>query len=103
MGYSLVVAPEFEDDLDAIVDYHVNQLHAPKAAKTLLDELDMAIELVQQIPTINAVSQKPLLRELGYREQQVRKYVFLYRFDSETVFVMRMFHLTQDFECRIEE
>ncbi len=40
--------------------------------------------------------------ELEYREQYVRKYVVLYRFNGETVYVMRMFHLTQDFETLIE-
>lgn len=101
MAYSLVFAPEFENDLDAIVDYHVNRLFAPKAAQTLLNDLDDAIDLLQRFPTINAISDKPLLSSLGYREQHVRKYVVLYRFDGETIFVMRMFHLTQNFECLV--
>ena len=102
MVYSAVFYSEFDDDLDAIIGYHVKQLAAPKAARTLLDDLDNAIDLIQRFPTVNAVSSKPLLAELGYREQFVRNYVVLYRFDGETVYVARMFHLTQDYECLVE-
>lgn len=98
MAYSVVVTEAFEKDYDDVLAYLVYKLGSPRAAAHLMDEMDASIERIAFNPAINAVSRKPTLSALGYREEFVTSYVMLYRVEGESVVVKRLFHMGQDYE-----
>lgn len=101
MAYSFVATAAFERDYDEALAYLIYNLNSPQAAKNLLDAMDASIEKISENPLINAVSHKPSLEALGYREEFVMRYVMLYRVEDDSVVAKRLFHMAQDYESYI--
>jgi len=97
MTYKLFVDAGFEEDLNETLRYLRTVLHSQRAAQSLFEKVNDVMNLICQFPTINAISEKPLLAQRGYREQIVGNYIIVYRLDKDTVFVARLFHATQNF------
>lgn len=88
----------FERDYDEIIAYLVYRLKSPQAAQNLLDAMDTSIRKISDNPFLNAVSRKPTLEKLEYREEFVGNYVLLYSVEEDRVVAKRLFHMTQDYE-----
>ena len=54
--------------------------------------------MIAAFPAIKAVSKKPELRRLGYREYFGENYVIVYRVQEDAVYLLRLFHQSQDYE-----
>ena len=101
MAYSFVGTEAFERDYDEVLAYLVYQLDAPQAACRLMDEMDASISKIAANPFINAVSRKPSLSVLEYREEFVGRYVMLYRVEDGAIVAKRLFHGGQDYESYV--
>lgn len=98
MAYSFLATAAFERDYDSTLAYLVYKLKSPQAALRLMDEMDASISKIMFNPFINAVSLKPTLRALEYREEFVTGYVMVYRVEEDAVVAKRLFHMGQAYE-----
>lgn len=98
MTYSFVGTEAFEKDHDEALAYLVYQLKSPRAASRLMDAMDAPIAKISENPQINAISRKPTLAALEYREDFVERSVLLYRIEGQDVVAKRLFPMSQDYE-----
>ena len=98
MACSFVATAAFERDYDETIAYLVYNLKSPQAAARLIDKMDGAVAKITDNPLINAISRKPTLRALEYREEFVLGYVMLYRVEEDAVVAKRLFHMSQNYE-----
>lgn len=101
MVYSFVATEAFERDYDSALAYITYELGAPKAAADMMDAMDRSIEKIADNPYLNAVSTKPTLEALGYREEFVGNYVMLYGVEGDCIVAKRLFHMSQDYESYV--
>ena len=101
MAYKFVATAAFERDYDSALAYITYELDAPKAAMRMIDAMDASIEKISSNPKINAISRKPTLRALDYREEFIGNYVMLYRIERDVIVAKRLFHMTQDYEAYV--
>jgi len=80
--YTYQFTPSASEDLDAILGYIANELHAPDSAVDLLDAITEAIELACVFPESHALIADPLLALRGYRRIVVKSYLVIYAIDS---------------------
>ena len=98
MAYEVDRALSFEEDLNAAASYLIEELGSPQSASSLFDEVEHAIEVLEEMPFIHAVSKRLNLREWAYREYPVKNYVIIYRVEGDKVYFLRLFHQTQLYE-----
>ena len=101
MACKVKLTEAFEREYDDILDYHVNELGSPQAARALADALDDARNLLAANPELSAVSAKPALQTLELREWLARSYVIVYRIDDDRLYFEHIFHQSQDFETLV--
>lgn len=97
MACSVKVADEARDDLAGILEYLINTLHAPRAAQSFLADFDSMLDRLAEFPESLPYVADERLRELGYSKALVKKYVVLYRQGGGTVYVVHVFHSSQDY------
>ena len=90
-------SPLPEEELDEAAAYLSAMTGSNKASERLLEEVQRAIDVTCEFPTLHAVSRMPELAEKGYRVALVGSYVLLYTFESETVYIAHVFHQRQDY------
>jgi toxin ParE1/3/4 len=93
----IVYSPEARADLAAIAAYLAE--HASETvAERFLDRLRLGIENMATIP-----GSRPLVPELGpdLRRLVVGHYLIFYRFDDETIFIIRVLHGARDITARL--
>ena len=100
MAYKVILEEAFERDYIRAIDYLVENLNSPKAAKQLIANMRNAASVLQATPCIRAVSRKRVLSERGMREYFVGGYTIIYRVDEEThqVKLYRLFHQLQQYD-----
>lgn len=81
----------------SIVDYITHALGSPSAAKAFMDEFDDCLDSLRELPEMCPVSRLDGPRQLGYRVALVKNYVLLYRLQEETIYIMHIFHQSQDY------
>jgi len=98
--YKYKVTPAAADDLDAIDTYISDKLHAPVAARELLEEYEGQFCSLCDFPYRCELSCNPVLAEKGYRRLVVNNYVALYLVDevAKLVIVARVFYGAMDYE-----
>lgn len=100
MAYNLITADSFRRDLDAVLGYLVLSLENKPAAAALLDAVEASYHEIARMPLMYEACRDPYLKELGYRKAVVRSYIMVYRVNEETktVYILRLFHGSQDYE-----
>ena len=95
----LVVSEAAHGDLDGILGYLADPLCNPAAAVALAEAVSAAYLRVQEHPASSPLCAHPRLAALGYRKALVRNYLFVYRYiaETDTVFVVRFFHHSQNY------
>ena len=97
MAYRVVISTEAKREYDEIVHYLVDILKNPRAAQAFLDEFDFQIDLLQEQPLIRSLSHLPELAARGYRSFPIKKYVGLYKFKNDIVYIAHIFHQSQNY------
>ncbi len=86
-----------QEELDEILEYLTALSGGTKTAVSFLNELEEKMNLVCANPKIFALSKIENLSLLGYRTFFVKKYVVLYFYRDQTVFIAHIFHQMQDY------
>ena len=98
MAYTVSKSHCFEEDYDSILAYLLNELKAPRAALTLMGEVEKALDLLERDPFIHAVSRPPALGAVGCRGHLVKNYPIVYNVRVRAVAFLLMFHQAQSCE-----
>ena len=101
MAYSFVATDAFERDYDSALAYIAYELGAPKAASRMIDLMQQSVDRIAENPYLSAISTKPTLEALEYREEFVGNYVMLYKVEGADVVAKRLFHMSQDYESYV--
>ena len=90
--YKLRFLPMFEDDLNEIVDYVVDRLQNPEAAKHLVDMVQHAIQ--ERLPHAEAFEPYPSAKERQYPYYRiyVRNYIIFYVVIDDVMEVRRILY-----------
>lgn len=86
-----------QEELDEILEYLTALSGGTKTAVSFLNELEEKMNLICANPKIFALSKIENLSLLGYRTFFVKKYVVLYFYRDQTVFIAHIFHQMQDY------
>lgn len=97
MAHRVLYTDSFEREYDEIVCYHIEHINSPKAAENFIDAMDHALSLLAEMPAANAISTKPGFDSLELREHLVMNYVLVYRIEGDAVYLLHLFHQSQDF------
>ena len=92
--YSIIITEPAEQDLNSAVDYFITVLKAPKAAQTLLDEIEDKINFLSNNPLIYEIENDDYLRERNIRSVLVRSHLLFYITNqkSEEVIILRILY-----------
>lgn len=96
--YTLVVLPEAQSDIRAVVLYIARELAAPQAALNLQDELQKEINSLARMPKrIRTVDEQPW-KDAGIRKTRVKNYYiyFLVDDDEMTVKIVAVIYVGRD-------
>lgn len=83
MTYRLDISQNFEEDLDATLDYISHKLHSPVAAKNLLHSTEEKLKLILENPQLYPLYHDEYLAKKGYRYAIVSNYLVFYVIDDE--------------------
>lgn len=99
--YELQILPQFEDDLNEIVDYITYRLRNPIAAERLVDDVEIAIE--ERRSCAEAFEPYPSSRERQhlYYRIQVRNFTIFYVVINGTMEVRRILYSRSDIKKKI--
>lgn len=100
MSYKLVMTDSFLRDLDNVMGYITLSLENKMAAAALLDDIEKSYNNIECMPLMYESCYDSRLKESGYRKVTIHNYIMVYRVDeeTETVYIMRLFHGRQNYE-----
>lgn len=92
--YSVKITEPAERDFNATVDYYRIVLKAPKAAHTLLDEIEEKLDFLSINPLIYDIENDEYLHERHIRSVLVKKHLIFYIVDQDNqqVLVLRILY-----------
>lgn len=97
MGCEVRWTESARKDVDDAIRYIAVDLASPRAASSLLDAFEVAVDQIGAFPEGCPVGRHRALSTRGLRKKSVRRYVMLYSYDGETVVISRVFHSLQDY------
>lgn len=94
--YEIKYLPSFYQELNAIIDYIINNLEAPKAALNLLDELEKSINNLKTYPLAHRLYRpiRPITTE--YRILTVKNYLVFYVVLENIIEIHRIIYKKRD-------
>jgi plasmid stabilization system protein ParE len=92
--YSITITEPAEQDLNSAVDYFITVLKAPKAAQTLLDEIEEKLNFLSTNPLAYEIEYDDYLQERNIRSVLVRNHLVFYVINqnSEEVIILRILY-----------
>ena len=98
--FDVIISPKALLQLDSYVDYILNTLMNPQAAKNLWEDAIETQALLSKCAGSLNYCKNNKLRALGYHPMFFTKhrYVMLYRTEGQNVYVDGIYHLLQDYE-----
>ena len=87
MNYEIRITAKAQYDINQTADYIEFSLKNPQAAMTLLDEIDLEISSLSQMPQRYALVSDKLLSAWGIRYVKVKNYLVFYTISDETATV----------------
>ncbi len=87
MNYEIRITAKAQYDINQTADYIEFSLKNPQAAMTLLDEIDLEISSLSQMPQRYALVSDKLLSAWGIRYVKVKNYLAFYTISDETATV----------------
>ncbi len=83
--YFVKITTQAEEQLQAIVQYISSELKAPKAALSLLDEIESATLSLSQFPQRVALTEEEPWRSLGIHKMPVKNFLVYFWIDEENI------------------
>ena len=99
MSYNVIISDEAHNDIDSVLDYILNALKNPIAAKNLLGKIEAAYTDLSDNPFMYAYCTDSRLQSDAYRKVVINNYVMVYRVDEagNNVYVVRFFYGRQNY------
>ena len=92
--YSITITDPAEQDLNSAVDYFITILKAPKAAQTLLDEIEEKLNFLSTNPLVYEIENDDYLHERNIRSVLVKSHLVFYIVNQnlEEVIILRILY-----------
>lgn len=97
MAYKVLLLKEAQREYRSILDFLVNVAKSPQAATSFADEVEHQVALIAGTPELYELSRFPVLSARGFRTCLVKNYVMLYTVREGSVFIVHIFHQSQDY------
>lgn len=99
MAYKLLITKEANNDIDEIIEYIVNVLKNPIAARNFLDEIEKSYTIISDNPLTFSLCSDNRLRNDGYRKIPIKNYIVFYKVNKKanTVYIMRVIYGRRDY------
>ena len=97
MAYNVVILESAQYEYEAIVRYLAQILMNPRAAGNFVAEFEYQLDLLREQPLLRPLSYIRELAARNYRSFTVNKYVCLYKFERDTIYIAHVFHQSQDY------
>jgi len=105
MHYKLIITERSEELLDNIINYIINKLKNPQAAKNLIIGIENVYSNLEYNPEIYAYSEDHFMKSRGYRKAVIPNYnyVIIFRIDKEknTIYIMGYFHALELYKNKL--
>lgn len=99
MAYKLVISSNANQNITNIIDYIINQLFDYQAAKSILDDIDIAYAKLEDAAEMYPLCADPYLNSKGYRKLPLdsHEYVILYQVINKEVRIGGIFHTRENY------
>ena len=99
MAYNISITDGASAELGEILDYIINRLQNPNAAKDFLDKVGECYGRLAENPKIYQLCDYENFKEKGYRKAVVKNYVLIYRIDeaAKAVYILHIFYGRQNY------
>lgn len=99
MAYRLIISRNVERQIDNLIDYLVNELKNPGAAKSVLEDINSAYSSLTVNAGVFAFCSDPILRSSGYRKYVLvdHDYLIIYRVEGADVRISGIFHTLENY------
>ena len=87
-SYRVKISPQAYEELDGIYKYIATNLSNPTAAINLVNEMEIAILSLDELPYRGATRQRGRYANAGYRQLFVENYTIVYRIDEDKKLVI---------------
>jgi len=96
--YNVDISIRAEHELDKILAYISEDLAAPQAAISFVDEVHACYDRLEENPYIYEACRDTRLSKMGYRRAVIKNYVMLYKiYEHDLVIVHHFFYGGQDY------
>jgi len=98
--YSILITDKAEADLNTSIDYYLSVLKAPKAAQTLIDEIEEKIEFLSNDPFVYEIEYDDYLLEKEIRSVLVKNHIIFYivNKDKKVVKILRILYARRNWQ-----
>ena len=99
MAYNVSITDGASAELGEILDYIINRLQNPSAAKDFLDKVGECYGRLAENPKIYQRCDYEKFKEKGYRKAVIKNYVLIYRIDeaAKAVYILHIFYGRQNY------
>jgi plasmid stabilization system protein ParE len=99
MAYNISITDGASAELGEILDYIINRLQNPSAAKDFLDKVGECYGRLADNPKIYQQCDYENFKEKGYRKAVVKNFVIIYRIDeaAKKVYILHIFYGRQNY------
>ena len=103
MHYKLIISERAELHIDNILDYVVNTLKNPSAAKAILCDIEEAYNRLEYMAETFGYCNDNYLAYHGYRKTALsgHDYLILYRVKGNEVYISGVFHMREDYARKL--
>ncbi len=103
MGYRLIISERAEKHIDNIINYVVNTLKNPGAARSILSDIEEAYEKLEYMAETFGFCNDHYLSEKGYRKIMLsgHNYLILYRVEGQEVLISGVFHTREKYANKL--
>lgn len=103
MGFKLIISERAEMHIDNIIDYVVNELKNPGAARAILSDIEEAYDKLEYMADSLGLCGDVYLAERGYRKIVLSShdYLILYRLEGNEVHISGIFHMREDYARKL--
>lgn len=103
MSYKLVISERAEMHIDNILDYVVNILKNPGAARAIIIDIEEAYNRLEYMAETFGYCNDSYLADRGYRKISLsgHDYLILYRVEGQEVRISGVFHMRENYAQKL--
>ena len=103
MGYKLVISERAERHIDNIIDYVINTLKNPGAARSILSDIEVAYDKLEYMADSLSYCNDYYLAERGYRKIILsnHNYLIICCIEADEVRISCVFHMREEYANKL--